>query len=230
MSVTAPLYIAPPHFDSDVFTILFSALLGLASFFQLFNLVSYMAVVALINSAYSPALIFIARVEADFYMNILNTLVYVGVLMFMIALFFCAYVGNVIDLYVMLIVLPLIVFFVYILVKTTEMSIELKRETSYQFYERFCEADGKLMPKYLNMVYKDYEDLLENEEVFPFSEEEEIQEISPESIEDDKEDNSVPVSAPESASKQDDKSDSASLSHVEKQLAEIKKHEDNAKV
>jgi len=159
MSVTAPLYISPPSFDSTLFSLTYSALLGLATFIQLFNLVAFTAVANLINQPYIPSLTMMARVESEFYMSILNPLVYTGVFLFMASLLFVAYVGNVIDLYILCSVLPLIGLLIYILVKTGAVSGELRRETVFQFYEKYCEPNGKLLPVYLDMVYNDYEQL-----------------------------------------------------------------------
>ena len=158
MSVTAPLYISPPSFDEDVFATIFSAVLGLATFIQLFNLVAFTAVSDLINQAYVPSLTMHARVEAEFYTTFLSYLVYTGVALFMAGLLFVAYVGSVIDLYIMLLVVPLIGLFIYILISTTRIAKDLKRESVHQFYELYCEADGKLLIQYLNLVYNDFEE------------------------------------------------------------------------
>lgn len=157
MSVTAPLYISPPSFDEEVFAIIFSAVLGLATFIQLFNLVAFTAVSDLINQAYEPSLTMHARVEAEFYTAFLSYLVYTGVALFMAGLLFVAYVGSVVDLYIMLLVIPLIGLFIYILISTSRIAKDLRRESVYQFYELYCEPDGKLLPQYLNLAYSDFE-------------------------------------------------------------------------
>lgn len=162
MSVTGPLYISPPTFEDDIFALIFSAVLGLATFIQLFNLVSFTAVANLINQPYVPSLTMVARIEAEFYLNFLNVLVYAGVGLFMGGLMFVAYVGNFIDLLIMLLVIPLIGLFIYILVTTTSISLELRRESVYQFYEKYCDKDGRLLPVYLNLVYGGYEEQEEN--------------------------------------------------------------------
>lgn len=158
LSVTGAQYINPPNLDNDTFQIIVGALLGVATFIQLFNLVGYIAVANLINEPYTPALSMYARIEADFYMRFLSYTVYVGVGAFVSALIFIAYVGNIIDLYVMIpIVFPLIVFFCFILYTTTHIGFELRKETVYQFYEAFCEPDGRLTQKYLDIAYGDFE-------------------------------------------------------------------------
>jgi len=157
MSVTAPLFISPPTFENDWFQIIVSAVLGLSTFFQLFNLVAFTAVLNMINAPYTAAYTMLARVEAEFYLWFLNILVYAGVCMFMAAMLFVAYVGNVIDLYIMMPVVPLIFSFGYILYVTTATATEFRRESVYQFYERYCEYDGKLKMEFLNLVYYDYE-------------------------------------------------------------------------
>jgi hypothetical protein len=157
MSVTAPLFISPPEFENAWFEIIVSAVLGLATFFQLFNLVAFTALLNMINAPYVASYTMLARVEAEFYLWFLNLLVYAGVCMFMAAMLFVAYVGNVIDLYIMMPVVPLIFSFGYILYVTTATATEFRRESVYQFYERYCEYDGKLKMEFLNLVYYDYE-------------------------------------------------------------------------
>ena len=159
MSVTAPLFISPPSFEDPWFQVIVSAVLGLATFFQLFNLVAFTALLNMINAPYTASYTMLARVEAEFYIWFLNILVYAGVCMFMSAMLFVAYVGNIIDLYIMMPVVPLIGLFAYILYITSVTSREFQRETVYQFYQRYCEYDGKLRPEFLDMVYKDYESL-----------------------------------------------------------------------
>lgn len=159
MSVTAPLFISPPAFDNEWFNIITSAVLGLATFFQLFNLVAFTALLNMINGPYVASLTMLARVEAEFYLNFLNILVYAGVLMFMAAMLFVAYVGNVIDLYIMTPVVLLIFGFCYILYSSSWTSAEFRRESVFNFYERYCEYDGRLKTEFMNMVYADYESL-----------------------------------------------------------------------
>ena len=164
LSVTAGQYLNPQDLGDDTLQTIFVALLGAATFVQLFNLVGYIAVVQLINDPYSPALSMYARVEAEFYITFLNYMVYIGVGAFLAALILVAYVGNVIDLYVMVpIVFPLIVFFCYILYSTSRTGYELKTETVYEFYEAFCEPDGRLSQRWLDLVYNEFETLAKGE-------------------------------------------------------------------
>lgn len=136
LAVTADAYMNPPSLDDETFQVIVGALLGVATFIQLFNLAAYIAVSNLINEPYMPSLSMFARCEADFYMRFLSYMVYLGVAAFVAALIFMAYVGNIIDLYVLLpLVLPLIVYFGIILYYTTESGAELRRETVFQFYE-----------------------------------------------------------------------------------------------
>lgn len=161
LSVTGGQYLNPQDLGDDTLQTIFVALLGAATFIQLFNLVGYIAVAQLINDPYSPALSMYARVEADFYIKFLSYTVYAGVGAFLAALILVAYVGNVIDLYVMVpLVFPLIVFFCYILYQTSRTGYELRKETVYEFYEAFCEPDGRLSQRWLDIVYSDFETLL----------------------------------------------------------------------
>ena len=136
MSVTAPLFISPPEFENDWFQIIVSAVLGLSTFFQLFNLVAFTAVLNMINAPYTAAYTMLARVEAEFYLWFLNILVYAGVCMFMAAMLFVAYVGNIIDLYIMTPVVGLLILFGYLLYITSVTGMEFRRESTFQFYER----------------------------------------------------------------------------------------------
>jgi len=68
------------------------------------------------------------------------------------------------DLYAMLLVVPLIGLFIYIVYATGIIGSDIKRETVYQFYERYCDAKGKLKPEYLELVYSDYEEVDKEEE------------------------------------------------------------------
>jgi len=161
LSVTGGQYLNPQDLGNDTLQTIFVALLGAATFIQLFNLVGYIAVVQLINEPYSPALSMYARVEAEFYIKFLSYTVYAGVGAFLAALILVAYVGNVIDLYVMVpLVFPLIIFFCYILYQTSRTGYELRKETVYEFYEAFCEPDGRLSQRWLDIVYNDFETLL----------------------------------------------------------------------
>ena len=159
MSVTAPLFLSPPSFDDPCFQVIVTAVLGLATFFQLFNLVAFTALLNMINAPYTASYTMLARVEAEFYILFLNILVYAGVCMFMSAMLLVAYVGNIIDLYIMMPVVPLIGLFIYILYITSITSREFQRETVYQFYQRYCEYDGKLRSEFLDMVYSDFESM-----------------------------------------------------------------------
>jgi len=165
LSVTGGQYLNPQDLGDDTLQTIFVALLGAATFIQLFNLVGYIAVAQLINDPYSPALAMYARVEADFYVKFLSYTVYIGVGAFLAALILVSYVGNVIDLYVLVpIVFPLIVYFCYILYQTSHTGYELKRETVFEFYEAYCEPDGRLSQRWLDLVYDEFENLIKPQE------------------------------------------------------------------
>jgi len=164
LSVTGGQYLNPQDLGDDTLQTIFGALLGVATFVQLFNLVGYIAVAQLINEPYVPSLAMYARVEADFYARFLCYTVYFGVACFLASLIMVAYVGNPIDLYIMVpIVFPLIVFFCYILYDTSRAGYELRKESVYEFYEMYCEADGKLTQRYLDIAYGDWESINKGE-------------------------------------------------------------------
>jgi hypothetical protein len=94
LTVIGPSYILPPDFDNEYFGYIYTGLLGISTFVQLFNLVAFTAVGKLIDQPYVPSMTMLARVEAEFYLVLLNYFVYIGVFLFMIALLFVAYVGS----------------------------------------------------------------------------------------------------------------------------------------
>lgn len=104
-----------------------------------------------------------ARVEAEFYAIFLNYLIYIGVFLFITGLVVVAGVGSNTDLYViMVITVPLIGLFVYILISTKKIGRNLQRESVYQFYEMYCDFEGRLLPQYLRLVYDDFDKQIQN--------------------------------------------------------------------
>jgi hypothetical protein len=91
-------YILPPEFDDDsngtLFADITTGLLGLSTFTQLFNMVGFISIGKFINQPHVPSMVMLARVEADFYMSLLEVTVYLGVAFFMAALLVLAYVGS----------------------------------------------------------------------------------------------------------------------------------------
>jgi len=165
LTVDGLTYIVPPDFDDDTLADIFMILLGGATFLQLFNMIGYMVVANLVNEPYTPGTGMYARVEADFYLNFLSITVYVGILFMIGALFCVAWGGSATVLYVLApICVVIFSFFGYILYDTKAKSYELKKEAVYQFYEAFCEPDGRLSDKYLDMAYADHENLISESE------------------------------------------------------------------
>ena len=153
-------YIVPPDFSTETLSDIFMVLIGTALFLQIFNVIGYIAIGSLINDSYTPAMSMLARVEADFYLSCLSITVYTAIACMIGAMFCVAYDGNVTVLYVLApIVVVIFSFFGYLLYDTRAKSYELKKEAVYQFYEAYCEPDGRLTEKYLNMAYDSHDKL-----------------------------------------------------------------------
>ncbi len=145
---------------------IFATLIGVATFINLFNLVCFTAFGNFINKPYTDNMTMVARIESEIYLVILTYLLYAGVVFLIACFFIFAFEISQFDMYVQLYSVLLIFVFCYMLYTTTTSSDEFRRETVFQFYERYCEADGQLSEYSMHLVYEDHKEMLEKIEEF----------------------------------------------------------------
>jgi len=160
LGVTASVYLSSPDLENDTSNVVLEALLGLGVFALLFHVAGSIAFSAFISSPLIMSLTMLARIESQFYLYALDTIQILSVLTFVAAMLLVAYSGSTIDFYLIAsLVVPFGAIFLSILWSTWTSSVAFKTQTVYSFYEKYCDRDGRLLPVYLRLVYKDFDNL-----------------------------------------------------------------------
>ena len=160
LGVTASVYLESPDLGDDTYNTVLAALLGLGVFTLLFHVAGSIAFSSFISSPLVMSLTMLARIESQFYLYALDTIQMLAVLTFVAAMLLVAYSGSTVDFYLIAsLVVPLGIIFLFILWSTWASSVVFKKQTVFSFYEKYCDRDGRLLPVYLRLVYKDSDNL-----------------------------------------------------------------------
>lgn len=154
LTITGPEFISPPSFASSYMTHTFSGIMGFSAFLYLTTIILATTMSNYINKPYVPSLTMLARIEANNYIKLMSLMLYTASTAFVVAFLLVAYERSPIDFYAQLYVIAIIIFLACVIYQNVVAGLELQRESVWQFYERFCDADGRLMQKYLDSIYE----------------------------------------------------------------------------
>ena len=160
LGVASAVYLFNIDLGDDNYNMVLQALLGVGVFTLLFHVAGSIAFSTFISSPLIMSLTMLARIESQFYLYALDTIQILAVLTFVAAMLLVAYSGSTIDFYLIAsLVVPFGAIFLSILWSTWTSSVVFKTQTVYSFYEKYCDRDGRLLPVYLRLVYKDFDNL-----------------------------------------------------------------------
>ena len=155
LTISMPLYISPPDFSSDDIAHVFSGMIGGAAFTQISCIIGITILSALWNRPYCPVDRMIARVESQYLFVVTTFVNYLSQLLTMVAMFVAGFdragVDGYVQLYAVVLVFVIFVFFVKLMIKGDQY----QDERTLAFYDKYCEDSARLWPKYIQMIEED---------------------------------------------------------------------------
>ena len=156
LTITFGLFVNMPEFSDDSMARAFSALIGFSVIAHFGCVIASTVLVGYINRAPSDPSAFLAFLDMAPMFVVINISNYISDICAILGLILLGYDRNLIDGIIVTVFAGLMVFFIVQFVLTNWPNMSRKQDTEYlNFYRKYCDKNGELKDKYLDMIYGD---------------------------------------------------------------------------
>ena len=155
VTITVPLYVNPPPFESDNLEHAFSAVIGFAAFSHLGCIIGCTITCALLNSAYSAVDTLVVYKDNRPHIAFIFLLNYIAILSTMAAVLIAGFNRSNVDGFVQLYSIAIVAALVRYINSSYTTSANDSDRRCLKFYQKYCDSNGELKDEYLRMIYGD---------------------------------------------------------------------------
>jgi hypothetical protein len=153
LTISMPLYIDPPSFESNTNAHAFSAVIGIAAFCQLVCIIGCTISSALLNRPFTASDTMMARVGIQPMLVVVTVVNYIANLMTVVAMFVAGFARSDEDGYVQLYAIVMILGLFVLFIMIDGKGSDLQDLRALRFYQKYCDDNGRLKREYLLRIY-----------------------------------------------------------------------------
>jgi hypothetical protein len=155
LTITIPLYINVPEFSSPSFTRAFSAVVGFSAFSHVLVLLGCTIQTFIFSRPYSDADTYLQRIECYGLILFIVAMNYVALVSGLVATLIAGFGRYFVDGAVQLYLVGFLVYIGFIFVNAVQRTGHNQDIRILRFYKKYCDIDGQLKDKYIEMLRKD---------------------------------------------------------------------------